>query len=290
MITDPTDCAETPIIASIAALAADTDAWLVDIWGVIHNGVAPFDAATAACATFRAQGGTVLLLSNAPRPWTSVVDALDRLGVPRQSWDAIVTSGDAARGLLAEWSGKKVYHLGPERDLPLLAGLDLERVTPEQAEGIVCSGLFDDTTETPDDYRDILALLLARGLPMICANPDLKVERGDRIIYCAGAIAAAYAEIGGNVVYAGKPHLPIYDAADARIAALRGAPVPRRRLLAIGDGVKTDILGAARAGIRSVYVASGIHLSGARLDQAALASLFPLPDTRPVAAMTALAW
>lgn len=278
-----------PVIDRIAPIAASTDAWLVDIWGVIHNGVRPFVTATDACRTFRARGGSVLLLSNAPRPWTSVAGALERIGVDRESWDAIVTSGDAARGLLAEWTGRHVYHLGPERDLPLLEGLDLTLTDPNNAAGIICTGLFDDTTETPDDYRGILADLYARSLPMICANPDLKVERGDKIIYCAGAIAEAYAAIGGVVTYAGKPHLPIYDAALARIEELRGALVARERILAIGDGVKTDILGATRAGLRSVYVASGIHLKGG-LDADALTELFPDRDGRPVAAMRALAW
>lgn len=280
-----------PIIDSIAATAAGTDAWLVDLWGVIHNGVAPFATAAEACATFRSRGGTVLFLSNAPRPWTSVVEALDRLGVARQAWDAIVTSGDAARGLLAAWSGLPVFHLGPERDIPLLDGLDLARVAPEAAQGIVCTGLFDDTTEAPDDYAELLHDLLARGLPMICANPDLKVERGGKIIYCAGAVAEAYERIGGGVVYAGKPHLPIYEAAFARIAELRGAPASRHRVLAIGDGIKTDILGAAKAGVRSIYVASAIHLGEGRdLDAAALDELFPAADGRPIAAMTALRW
>lgn len=280
---------QIPVIASIASLAAGTDAWLVDIWGVIHNGVAPFVSATEACRAFRERGGTVLLLSNAPRPWTSVEGALAKIGVDREAWDAIVTSGDAARGLIAEWAGRPVYHVGPERDLPLLEGLDLNLVPPEAATGIVCTGLFDDTTETPGDYREILERLRARGLAMICANPDLKVERGGQIIYCAGAIAEAYAAIGGDVVYAGKPHLPIYDAALARIGEIHGAPVPRERILAIGDGIKTDILGATRAGIRSVYVASAIHLEGG-LDARALARLFPEDQGRPVAAMTALAW
>lgn len=286
-----TQTCEIPVIDSIAPLAAGSDAWLVDIWGVIHNGVAPFLAATDACRVFREQGGTVLLLSNAPRPWTSVVEALDRLGVERASWDTIVTSGDAARGLLADWSGRRIFHLGPERDLPLLDGLGLERVAPGEAQGVVCTGLFDDTTETPDDYADMLGELRRRSLPMICANPDLKVERGGKIIYCAGAVAQAYEDIGGQVVYAGKPHLPIYEAASARITALRGGPVARTRMLAIGDGVKTDILGAATAGVRSVYVASAIHLGeGQALDAAALATLFPARDGRPVAAMTGLKW
>ena len=280
-----------PIIDSIAPIATGTDAWLVDLWGVIHNGVAPFVPATDACRRFREQGGTVVLLSNAPRPWTSVVEALDKLGVSREAWDAIVTSGDTARELLAEWSGRRVCHLGPERDLALLDGLGLERVAASEAEAIVCTGLFDDTTETPADYAGILAELFARKLPMICANPDLKVERGGKIIYCAGAIAAAYEALGGYVVYAGKPYLPVYDAVFSRIAELRGGAIERARMLAIGDGVKTDILGAARAGVRSVYVASAIHLGeGVALDAAALASLFPSREGRPVAAMTGLRW
>lgn len=280
-----------PLITSIAPLAASADAWLVDIWGVMHNGVAPFATAVDACRRYRATGGTVLLLSNAPRPGASVVEQLRRIGVADDAYDRVLSSGDAARGMIAELAPRPAYHLGPERDLPLFAGLGLELVALEDAQAVVCTGLFDDETETPETYAPMLRRMRERSLPMVCANPDLKVERGGRIVWCAGGVAAAYEALGGDVAYAGKPHAPIYDMAERAIAELRGGAVPRRRLIAIGDGLKTDIAGASAAGIRSVYVASGVHLSGGTLlDPAALAALFDGLAMRPVAAMQALAW
>lgn len=278
-----------PILDSIAVEAPQRDLWLTDIWGVIHNGVAPFTSACDACTQFRLAGGTVLLLSNAPRPAESVAAQLDRIGVPRFAWDAILSSGDAARSLLLPFAGKPVFHLGPERDLPLFDGLDVRLSSVADADAVCCTGLFDDEIETPDDYADVLASFAARKLPMVCANPDLTVARGDRLIYCAGAVAAAYASLGGNVSYAGKPHGPIYDMAFALVEKLRGAPVSRARTLAIGDGIGTDIKGAAAAGIDSVFVASAVHAADG-LTAAVLADLFPTAPGRPIAAMTELAW
>ena len=279
-----------PILSSIAALAPGTEAWLVDLWGVMHNGVAPFASAVEACRRYRQQDGRVLLLSNAPRPWQSVAAQLDRIGVAREAWDAIVSSGDAARALVARLGAAAVFHLGPERDLPLYEGLDVQRVPAEQAEAVVCTGLFDDEAETPEDYAALLTSLRARKLPMICANPDLSVERGDRIVFCAGALAEAYARMGGEVAYAGKPYLPVYDMAFATLARLRGRPLAKDTVLAIGDGIRTDIEGAAAAGVRSVFVASGVHAGAATLDAGLLARLFPGNGARPIAAMAALAW
>jgi HAD superfamily hydrolase (TIGR01459 family) len=278
-----------PVLQAIAPLVAGTGAWLVDIWGVMHDGVRPFAAACDACVRFRQNGGVVLLLSNSPRPRDGVAAQLDRIGVPRMSWDAIVTSGDVARSLIAAFAGRPIMHLGPERDLPIFSGIDIERVGPERAEAIVCTGLFDDERETPDDYSETLAQCVARRLPMICANPDIAVERGGRLVYCAGALAQAYAALGGDVSYAGKPYLPIYELALATLETLRPGSADPARLLAIGDGVNTDIAGAATAGVRSVFVASGVHVTGG-LDATALAALFPAGGPRPVAAMTSLAW
>ncbi len=279
-----------PIISSIAPLAAGKDAWLVDIWGVMHNGVSPFVAAVQACRAFRDTGGTVLLLSNAPRPAASVAAQLDRIGVPRDAWDVIVSSGDAARAFIAKRGAEPVLHLGPERDLPIYDGLGVSLVPVDEAGCVVCTGLFNDEVETADDYADILARCRSRALPMLCANPDITVERGGRIVYCAGALARAYEAMGGDVVYAGKPHLPVYEMAFAALEQRHGAAVPRERLLAIGDGARTDIDGAAAAGIASVYIASAVHLrAGAAFDAAAIDGLFPGP-VRPVAAMTGLAW
>lgn len=283
---------DIPLVSSIAPLASSSDAWLVDIWGVMHNGVRPFMPASEACRAFRQNGGTVLLLSNAPRPGASVVEQLRRIGVPDDAYDEVLTSGDAARAMIGVYSGRPVVHIGPERDLPLFAGLDLMLTTLDAAEAVMCTGLHDDETETPETYADLLAAAHARGLPMVCANPDLKVERGGRIIWCAGGVAAAYEALGGRVSYAGKPHAPIYARADELVARLRGGvAVPRARMLAIGDGIKTDIAGASAAGIRSVYIASGVHLApGAKLDGETLARLLGGVTPAPIAAMTALVW
>jgi HAD superfamily hydrolase (TIGR01459 family) len=277
------------ILQSVAPLAATTAAWLVDIWGVMHNGVQPFVPAYEACQTFRDGGGLVMLVSNSPRPREGVAAQLDRIGVPRSAYDAIVSSGDVARTLIEAYADRSVLHLGPERDLPIFAGIDVKRVGADAADAVVCTGLYDDERETPDDYAETLATCASRGLPMICANPDLTVERGGRIIYCAGAIAQAYERLGGAVAYAGKPYLPIYDLAFATLEHMRAGSGDRSRLLAIGDGVRTDLAGAAAAGVRSLFVASGVHVTG-KLDDAALEALFPPGAPRPIAAMTRLVW
>jgi HAD superfamily hydrolase (TIGR01459 family) len=280
-----------PIAASIGPFTTAKEAWFVDIWGVMHNGVVPFTPAVAACQRFRASGGTVLLLSNAPRPAAGVAAQLDRIGVARGAWDAIVSSGDAARAFLAGHAPGPVFHLGPTRDLSLYEGLDV-RIGPHgSAIAIVCTGLFDDETETPADYVSVLKACAERGLPMVCANPDLTVERGGKIIPCAGAVAQLYEQIGGAVIYAGKPYPPVYDMAFAELARLRGHEVQKSAVLAIGDGIRTDIAGAASAGIQSIYIASGVHLgAGGTLDEAALAALFPPGSPQPNAAMMGLAW
>lgn len=278
-----------PILSSITDLTTGREAWLTDIWGVMHNGVEPFAAASDACTRFRLSGGTVLLLSNAPRPAESVAAQLDRIGVPRFAWDAILTSGDAARALVGAYAGKPVFALGPERDLSLYDGLGITLSDAGDAEAVSCTGLFDDEIETPDDYAELLADFAARNLPMVCANPDLTVERGSKIIYCAGALASAYEKLGGSVAYAGKPYLPVYDMALALIEKIKGKQVPRERILAIGDGIRTDIEGAAGAGIDSVFVASGVHAPGG-LTGETLAELFPDPAVRPIAAMPSLVW
>jgi HAD superfamily hydrolase (TIGR01459 family) len=282
--------APIPLLSSIEPLAVDaTAAWLVDIWGVMHNGVRPFAAACEACERFRQGGGLIVLLSNSPRPRDSVAEQLKSIGVPRASWDVIVSSGDVARALIAAYAGRAIVHLGPERDLGIFAGIDVERVGPDRAEAVVCTGLFDDESETPDDYAATLAACAARDLPMICANPDIAVERGGRLVYCAGALARAYEELGGKVAYAGKPHRPIYQLAFSTLETLRPGSADPARMLAIGDGVHTDIAGAAGVNVRSVFVASGVHVRGG-LDPAALEALFPPGAPRPVAAMTALQW
>jgi HAD superfamily hydrolase (TIGR01459 family) len=289
---------EIPVIASIREIGSGYRAWLVDIWGVMHNGHRAFAPAVAATRNFRQQGGTVVLLSNSPRPSPGVQEQLSRLGVPPSSYDATVTSGDLTRHELRKHNHPRVFHLGPERDLPIFAGLDVTLVPRDEADLIVCSGLFDDETETPADYVAILKELAARKLPMICANPDHLVERGHQLVYCAGALAAVYEREGGSVVYAGKPHAPIYELALETIASIAGRAVAKDEVLAIGDGVQTDIAGAAGFGVDAVFVASGVHApansggeAGAEaLDRAHLAELFAAAKRRPLAAMSALDW
>ncbi len=278
-----------PILSSIAGLAPGCEAWLVDIWGVMHNGAHAFEAACAACKTFRSQGGVVVLISNAPRPFSAVIPSLSTLGVPADAYDTGVTSGDVTRGIIEQWQGRPLLHVGPERDKALLDGFDVRAATPESAEVVVCSGLYDDTKETPDDYAGLFAGLLARGVPMICANPDILVERGNRLVYCAGALAADYEAKGGQVIYAGKPHLPIYDRALAMTEARRGRPIAKHAVLAIGDGINTDLMGAHGAGLRSVFIASAVHVADG-LSEAALLDLFASRPFKPVAALPALAW
>lgn len=278
-----------PLVGSIAPLAEGTRAWLLDIWGVVHNGVRPFADASAACARYRAMGGIVVLVSNSPRPCDSVATQLDGIGVPRDGWDAIVTSGDVARTLIGHYAGRPIFHIGPERDLATFTGLGIVRVPADAAEAVVCTGLFDDERETPDDYVAMLAACRARELPMICANPDVMVERGGRMIYCAGAIARAYEALGGKVEYAGKPYLPIYELTFETLEKLKAGSADKAGLLAIGDGVGTDIAGAAAADVRSVFVASGVHVKGG-LDAKAIEALFPPGAPRPIAAMPKLAW
>ncbi|KMO37756.1 HAD family hydrolase [Methylobacterium tarhaniae] len=255
---------EVAILDGIAGIAAGFDLILCDVWGVLHDGVHAHRAAGEALTRFRAQPGErprrVVLLSNAPRPGSAVQAQLDGFGVPRSAYDAIVTSGDLTRRLLAERAGAPVHHLGPDRDLPIFDGLDLARGGPDEAAHVVVTGLLDDETETAADYRARLEPWAGRGVTLICANPDLVVERGERLIPCAGAIAALYEEMGGRVVYAGKPHVPVYEAVLATAEALDGgAPLPRDRVLAIGDAIRTDVAGARAFGIAALLVARGIH-------------------------------
>lgn len=286
--------AETPIIERFRDIAGRYDVLFCDIWGVIHNGHAVFPGVADALARYREGGGRVILVSNAPRPSETVVPQLDRLALPRPAWDAIVTSGDVTRSHIAAAAGKAVFHLGPERDRPLLDGHGLRLTGPDEADIVVCTGLFDDTTEGPDDYRDMLAALLARHVPMICANPDLVVERGGKMIYCAGAIADAYERIGGQVTSCGKPHRPIYDAAQGVAESLLKREVDLHRVLAIGDSVRTDLAGAAALGCGALFVAGGIHAleagHGDELDGAALARFLAGQGVTPDYATARLVW
>ena len=283
-----------PIIQGVTELEGDYAVWLCDVWGVMHNGKSAFESANDACRRFRQSGGVVVLLTNAPRPAYAVEKGFAGYGIHPEAYDAIATSGDVTHSHLKSGSAQRIFHLGPERDLPLFDGMDVAFSDADNADLVVCSGLFDDTTETPDDYRPMLSDLSARQIPMVCANPDLMVERGELLIYCAGAVAVLYEELGGPVIYAGKPHPPVYDLALQRAADVIGAPVSRSQVLAIGDGLKTDIAGAFRAELDALFVASGLHMGigddRTELDSAAVEALFSDSPTRPRAAIPRLAW
>lgn len=244
-------------IRSFADIAGRYDVALCDVWGVLHNGVEAFSAASEALAAARAAGMTVVLITNSPRPHPGVKLQIRGLGVADAAYDRIVTSGDVTRALIAA-GPKKIHFIGAEKDGPLLDGLDVTPVAPGEAEAVVCAGLRDDDHETTEDYRGELAALAARDLPFICANPDLVVERGHRLIPCAGALAGLYEELGGKTAIAGKPHRPIYEKSLAEARAVRG-DFDTARVVAIGDGMPTDVRGAEAFGLDVLYVSGGIH-------------------------------
>jgi HAD superfamily hydrolase (TIGR01459 family) len=262
-------------------LVDGVDVLLSDIWGVVHNGLVAFPEACEALHTFRSRGGTVILITNAPRPADSVQRQLRKLGVADDTYDAIVSSGDLTRHYVADHPGRKVFWLGPERDNSIYRGLDPVLSPLEQADYIVCTGLLDDETETPEDYRGMMLKARERKLTLICANPDIVVERGDRLIYCAGAIAELYRELGGEVIFYGKPHRPIYERAMALADERRGQATELRRVLAIGDSVRTDLTGARGFGIDCLFVTRGIHAEDFegvdQLDPASVKELFGHP-------------
>lgn len=245
-------------IASLEALTSRYSALLCDVWGVIHNGVSAFPEAAAALAAARDKGVAVILITNAPRPRDGVIAQLANLGVPETAWDRVVTSGDVTRDLIRS-GPRKVFHIGPERDYSLYDGLDIELVEEFEASAVVCTGLFDDEIETPDDYAEMLRRLRARDLPFICANPDIVVERGHQLIWCAGALARDYGQLGGRTLVSGKPHRPIYEAALQAAGEVLGREVAKAEALAIGDGMVTDVKGAADNGVDVLYVSGGIH-------------------------------
>ena len=262
----------TDIIANLADLGTRYDAVFCDLWGCLHNGKTPFPTAVAALQGFRARGGKVLLLTNAPRPKSSVIRQLDAMGVTRDAWDEVVTSGDATQSAMLNGAvGRKLYFIGAAKDevfftdfaddLADLAASQppILRVPLAEAEGIICTGLADDLTETPDDYRAVLLQCKINDLPMLCANPDVIVDFGDKRLYCAGALAEAYETMGGTVFYFGKPHPPIYDLARRRLSALTGGK--DMQILAIGDGVTTDVQGGMSEDIDTLFVTGGIAAS-----------------------------
>ncbi|MHB8286052.1 MAG: TIGR01459 family HAD-type hydrolase [Caulobacteraceae bacterium] len=272
------------------------DAILCDVWGVIHNGRESFPAACEALARFQRDRGPVVLISNSPRPADDVVAQLRALGVPDAAYSGFVTSGDATRKELIARAPGPAWAIGPARDASLYSGTGVEFAeTPHEAAFVSCTGLFDDEIETPDDFRVRLEVCAARDLVMICANPDKIVQRGDKMIYCAGALADLYVAMGGAVVMAGKPYPAIYDLARAEVDRLAAREVPKAKILAIGDGMPTDVAGANAQGLPLLFIASGIHTvdtldaSGA-IDPARLAALFTREDARADYAMADLTW
>ena len=268
-------------IERLRDLVDGIDVVLSDIWGVVHNGLEAFPDACEALHKYRSRGGTVILITNAPRPADSVQRQLRKLGIADETYDAIVSSGDLTRHYVADHPGRKVFWLGPQRDYSIHRGLDPVLAPLQEADYIVCTGLLDDETETAEDYRGMMMQARERKLTLICANPDIVVERGDRLIYCAGAIAELYRELGGEVIFYGKPHRPIYERAIELAAEWRGRAVQLKRVLAIGDSVRTDLAGAHGFGIDCLFVTRGIHAEDFegidQLNPAAVKELFGHP-------------
>jgi HAD superfamily hydrolase (TIGR01459 family) len=278
-----------------SALAANYDVVLSDVWGVTHNGISAFPEACAALTRYRENGGTVILITNAPRRGEAVAKQLDELfHVPRSAYDGIASSGDVTCGVMAQRPDQSVFHLGPQRDISIFEGLNVRFAGVEEADYVVCTGLFNDDVETAESYRDMLGVMRRRKLFMLCANPDVVVDRGDRLVYCAGAIADLYGSLGGEVLYAGKPYRPIYEMALAKAEKARGEKVPLSRVLAIGDSVRTDLKGATRFGIDCLFVTAGIHAEelGNRdaPDVARLAGIFAEAGTEARAVTRTLVW
>jgi HAD superfamily hydrolase (TIGR01459 family) len=283
----------TRTLSGLSEIAQHYDVLLCDVWGVIHNGRDSFPAACAALERFAAERGPVILISNSPRPASDVALQLDSLKVPRTAWTAFVTSGDATRALLKERAPGPAWRIGPERDNVLYEGLGLEFAGPEEAAFIACTGPFNDDWETPEDYRETLGLAAGRGLTMICANPDRVVHRGERLVYCGGALADLYSALGGEVIMAGKPYRAIYDLCLQDAERLLGRA--DGRALAIGDGLPTDVKGAQDHGLDCLFVAGGIHgeeLAGpdGRMDPAKVKALLSQSGTEAAYAISTLTW
>ncbi len=281
-------------IDGLSGLVQRFDVLFCDVWGVIHDGRSAFARPCAALSRWRDERGPVVLVSNSPRPSAALIDQLDVIGVPRAAWSTVVTSGDATRSLLAVRAPGPAWIIGPERDGPLYRGLGVKCAGLKEARFISCTGLFDDEHEAPEDYRDRLTAAVELGLEMVCANPDVVVQRGDRLVWCAGALAKLYEDLGGSVIMAGKPYAPIYDLAEKSIAVPNGTP-DRRRTLAIGDGPATDLAGARIQGIACLFIATGVHGQSAldhagRLDLERATSLLARSGETANFVMAELVW
>jgi HAD superfamily hydrolase (TIGR01459 family) len=264
--------------------------WFCDIWGVVHDGHTPNPATAGTLSRHRANGGIVILVTNSPRSNVGVEQQIAAIGVPRQTHDAIVTSGDVTRTLIEEHGGGQIFHLGPERDHSIFEGLEVRRVPLEEAKAVLCTGLFNDRTETPDDYHELLADMRERDLEMICANPDRIVRIGSRILFCAGSLADAYQALGGKVLMAGKPYEPIYELAQRKAQGAAGRAIAKSEILAIGDGPDTDIRGAAGYGIDAVLVADGITQAESGLEVLTRSVEERVPGVRIVKTLERLDW
>ena len=277
-------------VAGLAALRESYNALLCDVWGVLHNGRQAFDGAYDCLKNWRDGGGKVLLLSNAPRPGRTVAAQLDRMGVAGDAFDAVLTSGDVAQQMTLQRikDGQRCFHVGPDKDMDLIEDAKIPISGLEEADFILFTGMYDDDVETPDDYRDMMATWQARNLPVLCANPDRKVQMADKVIYCAGAVAELYEQAGGEVVWLGKPYLPVYTQAREKLATMLDEP----KILAVGDGPKTDIPGAANAGLDALFISGGLAgASGHAIDPPEeIAALLAKENTFAHYAMRHLVW
>ncbi len=283
----------TKRINGLSEIAAEYSGILCDVWGVLHNGRAVYEAAAEALSFYRDQGGRVILLTNSPRPRDKVIEQLNELGVNPGVYDEVVTSGDATRDLIRKVEGP-IFHIGPERDLPLFEGLNIELVAETDCAAIVCTGLFDERAQMPEDYRQRFEAHVENNIPLLCANPDIVVHHGDELLWCAGSLANLYAEMGGSTQVAGKPHKPIYDLSMAKFSEITGAQANRKGIIAIGDGMPTDVAGAQNNGFDLLYISAGIHYADYGLidnpDEAALEKFLASHGATPKVWMPRLIW
>lgn len=287
---------------SVAEAARDLSAaypiWLCDVWGVVHDGRKVYPAAAEALVRHREGGGCVVLITNAPRPSHVIVPQMQRFGVSDNAYDAVVSSGDVTRELVRRRAGSNLFHLGPDEDISLLEGLPVNWTALDEAEAVLCTGLNNDgrdggRAEAPDDYRPMLSQMQKRNLPFICANPDRVVGVGDKLYPCAGALADVYTELGGQVEMAGKPYAPIYQVALERAGDIMKRDVERSQVLAIGDGLPTDVEGARANELAVHFITGGIHADdhrGADGHAIAVELTAAMPGLRVAGVAAGLVW
>lgn len=279
-------------ITGLSQIIDQYDCILCDVWGVLHNGKAIWADAADALTKARGAGVPVVMITNAPRPQGPVLRQLAGMNCPQGVFDELVTSGDVTRALIQQLDGA-VYHIGPERDYALYDGLEVEFADPENAAGIVCTGLFDDYNEQPEEYIDRFKTYIAHDLPFICANPDIVVEVVDRLLWCAGALAREYDKLGGETRIVGKPYAPIYDVALDHAERISGKSIDRSKVLAIGDGLPTDIKGAADNNVDALFITNGIHAAdytAGEVDQEKLHAFLADNNAAPAHWIKTLVW